>query len=372
MHYQDRDRIPICDFGFWPETIDAWHKQGLPQWVTYAGYNPQYTDPFFGMDTYSGGPTPNVGLCPDFGWKVLEDHGDHELIQQGDGVIVYSKKVMGSIPHHVAHTLVDRESWLKHYKPKLDPTHPERFPRDWSKSLAYLKDENRKMPCAIHGGSIFGWLRDWMGIENLALVVYDEPAWFEEMVETLADVIVYNLEKVLSSGAKYDSCNLWEDMCYSGGPLLSPEHFKRVLVPQYKRITEVLYRYGVDVIFLDCDGKIDLLIPHWMEAGINCMFPIEVGTWGADPVKYRKEYGKDLLMIGGFDKHILQGQRRAIRDEVERLAPLVEEGGFIPLPDHRVPPDVPYENYLYYLSQARRVWGKGSNLKDVTWEAPEE
>ena len=33
MHYQPRDRCPICDFGFWPETIDEWHNQGLPDWV---------------------------------------------------------------------------------------------------------------------------------------------------------------------------------------------------------------------------------------------------------------------------------------------------------------------------------------------------
>ncbi|HEY0866785.1 MAG TPA: uroporphyrinogen decarboxylase family protein, partial [Fimbriimonas sp.] len=184
-----------------------------------------------------------------------------------------------------------------------------------------------------------------------------------EMVETLGDCIYFTLERALETGGRFDGCSMWEDMCYSGGPLLSPKHFKEYLVPQYRRINDLLRKHGVDVCWVDCDGRIDALIPLWLEGGVNCMFPIEVGTWGGDPVKMRQEYGKDLLLMGGFDKHILAQSKEAISTEVLRLTPLVEEGGFIPFADHRVPPDVPYENYLHYLREARRVWGKGVNLK---------
>ena len=158
---------------------------------------------------------------------------------------------------------------------------------------------------------------------------------------------------------------MWEDMCYNAGPLLGPEPFKKYLVPHYKRITSLLRKHGVDVIWLDCDGCIDLLMPLWLEAGVNCMFPVEIGTWGADPVRYRKQYGKDLLMMGGFDKHILAQGKPQIEKEIHRLTPLVEEGGFIGFCDHRVPPDVPLENYVFYLETVRRVWGQGINLKPM-------
>ena len=95
------------------------------------------------------------------------------------------------------------------------------------------------------------------------------------------------------------------------------------------------------------------------------MFPLEIGTWGADPVRYRKEFGKDLLLMGGFDKHVLARSKREIEQEVYRLSPLVEEGGYIGFCDHRVPPDVPLENYLFYLETIRRVWGKNTNLKPM-------
>jgi Uroporphyrinogen decarboxylase (URO-D) len=359
MHYQPVDRGMICDFGFWPETIVAWHDQGLPRHVTYDHYNGTHTDRFFGMDNYNGGgPSLHCGLFPAFEEVVLEDRGDHELARQSDGVTVLRKKTMGSIPEHHGHLLIDRASWEQHYKPRLDPSHPDRYPKDWAKwtsGLVYPKE----VPQVVWAGSLYGSLRDWMGVEAISYLVYDDEALFEEMVTTMADLIVYSLTLAFAHGAKFDAASMWEDMCYNAGPLLSPSLFKRFLVPHYRRITDVLHANGVDIVYLDCDGKIDDLIPMWLDSGVNTMFPIEVGTWGADPIAMRKKYGRNLRLMGGVDKHLLAGSREPIDAMVHRLLPLVEEGGFIPMPDHRVPPDVPYENYLHYLKTARRVWGRG-------------
>ncbi len=368
MHYQPRDRSPICDFGFWTETIDEWKKQGLPANVVYQkapGAREKNTDQFFGMDAYCGGPGGHVDLMPGFETRVIEDRGDHEVVQQADGVRVLRKKYMGSIPHHESHLLVDRQSWNEHYKWRLDPDDPRRYPQNWDEAKKIWRDSNRAHCVTLWCGSMYGRLRDWMGIEGISYAVYDDPALFEEMVTTCADCVVGVLQRVLKTGANFDGAQMWEDMCYSGGPLLSPAHFKQYLVPQYRRITDLLRAHGVDVIWVDCDGKIDEFIPLWLDAGINCMFPIEIGTWGADPVKFRKQYGKNLLMMGGFDKHIMARSPAEIRKEVERLNPLVEEGGFIGFADHRVPPDVSLENYMYYLRCVREVWGHGVNLKPL-------
>lgn len=363
MQYRPRDRSPICDFGFWPETIEIWHDQGLPASIT-GGHDTTSTNQFFGMDQYYGGLFPGVGLCPTFESKVIEDRGDHELLQQGDGVVVLKKKFMSSIPEHHRHLLVDRASWNAHYKWRLDPDTPQRYP-NWDDARKIWSDPHYPHPLSLGGGSLFGWLRDWMGIENVSYLLYDDPALFEEMVTRIADLVVEVHRRTFAAGGRVDICCMWEDMCYNSGPLLSPDSFKKYLVPQYTRITAQLRQHGCNIIWIDCDGKIDELIPGWLAAGVNCMFPIEVGTWGADPVQYRKQYGKELLMMGGFDKHILAKGRAAIEKEIYRLTPLVEEGGFIPFCDHRVPPDVPLANYMFYLETARNVWGKGVNLKPM-------
>jgi len=365
MHYQPCDRAPLYDFNFWDETIPEWKKQGLPDWVTREN-----AADFFGLDVSLGGGDGhwNVacdnGLCPAFDYKILEDREDHEIVQQSDGVRVLRKKFMGSIPHPESHLLVDRASWEEHYKWRLDPGTSGRFPKspEWENRVAHWLDPQRDHPIILPGGSLYGWLRNWMSMENLSLLVYDDPELFEEMVATIADCIIGVLEPILATGARFEACGMWEDMCYNAGPLLSPSHFKEFLVPNYKRITTLLHRHGVDVVWVDCDGLIDSLLPLWLESGVNCMFPIEIGTWGADPVKFRRQYGRDLLMMGGFDKHVLARSKKAITQEIERLAPLVDEGGFIPMPDHRVPPDVPLENYIHYCEMARQIWGKGTAL----------
>ena len=374
MHYRPRDRAPICDFGFWWETLVEWHKQGLPGSVDRSN-----SDAFFGADgleryvisreSSSGsaevdkgqdcGAGIKVGLFPMFEERVIEDRGEEEVVQQGDGVRVRRRKFMGSIPIHEGHLLVDRESWHKHYRPRLDPSTPDRYPADWERFRPIWRDPDRAYPLFLPGGSLYGWIRNWMGLEALSYVVYDDPAWFEQMVQTLADCIVDVLGRVLETGGRFNGCAMWEDMCFNAGPLLSPAHFRRYLVPQYKRITSLLRKHGVDVVWVDCDGCIDELIPLWLEAGVNCMMPVEVGTWGADPIAYRKEYGKDLLLMGGFNKRILTRSKWEIEREVKRLAPLVEEGGYIGFCDHRVPPDVPLEKYMFYVETIRRVWGKG-------------
>ena len=381
MHYQPRDRSPICDFGFWNETFEAWYDQGLPRQV-----NRTNSDDHFGMDSLfrcvldaesSALITPadpnrtvfegvSVGLMPPFESVVLEDRGDAEVVQQPDGVRVLKNKSMSSIPLHQGHLLVDRESWTKHYRPRLDPDTPGRYPDNWERCAELWRDPQRELPIFLSGGSLYGWIRNWMGLEAVSVAVYDDPAWFEEMVTTVADCVTGVLTRVLETGGTFEGCALWEDMCYKSGPLLGPAQFKRYLVPHYRRLTDLLRGHGVDVVWVDCDGKIDELVPLWIDAGVNCMFPIEVGTWGGDPIEFRRQYGKDLLLMGGFDKNILARGKTEIEAEVRRLAPLVEEGGYIGFCDHRVPPNVPLEDYLHFLKTARQVWARNRNLQPIS------
>ncbi len=129
MHYQPVDRSPIWDFGFWEDTLPVWYSQGLPDYVTR-----ETSDAYFGMDfgLERGQEAVGVeaGLWPKFPYEVIEDLGEEELVQQEDGVIVLNTKVLGSIPQPQRHSLTDRESWRKLFKPRLDQDYPSRFPPD--------------------------------------------------------------------------------------------------------------------------------------------------------------------------------------------------------------------------------------------------
>jgi len=66
------------------------------------------------------------------------------------------------------------------------------------------------------------------------------------------------------------------------------------------------------VIWTDCDGDVTSLVPLWLDAGLNCMFPLEVHP-GSDPVKYRKMFGKRVLLVGGLAKHQFAFSRKEIK-----------------------------------------------------------
>jgi len=149
----------------------------------------------------------------------------------------------------------------------------------------------------------------------------------------------------------------WEDMCYKTGPLISPAMVRKFMMPRYKKITDLLHSYGVDVIFLDSDGNVEQLIPLCLEVGINLIWPFEVAAHN-DAVALRKKYGKNLILSGTIDKRALAKGRGAIREEVMSKVPfLLEQGGYFPSVDHLVPPDVTFENYCYYINLMREIAG---------------
>jgi len=354
LHYQPVDRIPLIDFAYWQETVEKWHEQGLPRHLTRSDWDGILA--WLGMDpAWTGVGTPF--LFPPFEPEVIEETADYVIARDGQGVTYKSSKTSVSIPMYLDWLLKDRASWEKHFRPRFDPQDPRRLERLRESILQGRQAQDDHLFILGIGGT-YGCLRNYMGVENVSYLIHDDPALFGEMVETMSDCIYEDCRRLLEAGLRFDCAGGWEDMCYSGGPLISVEHFRKYLVPHYRRIADLCHRYGIDVIWVDCDGKIDELISPWLDAGINCMFPIEIGTWGADPIAYRRRFGKRLLMAGGFDKHILARSPQAIDAEIRRLAPLVEEGGFIPFCDHRVPPDVPLANYLHYCRKAKEIWGR--------------
>lgn len=154
-----------------------------------------------------------------------------------------------------------------------------------------------------------------------------------------------------------DVFGFWEDMAYKNGPLLNPKLVRKYMLPRYNRVVKFLNSYGVRWISLDSDGNINSLIPIWLEAGINVLYPFEVQA-GMDVIKVRKTYGRELRIWGGIDKRAIAAGPSAIDAELERVAPLMKEGGYVPAPDHSLPPDVSFYNYCYYMEKLKALCEK--------------
>jgi uroporphyrinogen decarboxylase len=348
-HGKSVDFVPDVEFGWWEECWETWQAQGLPGWVN----NNHKGDVFFGLEQRQGLGGMDLGLRPGFTARMIEERGDKRVIQDGAGVLCeLPKDGHSTIPHYLRFPIQTRADWQE-FKKRLDPDDPFRVAGDIDRRVR--QELRRDYPLCISCGSLFGYIRNWMGFENACAAVAEAPAFVEEMMEHLTVLYTTVIAKVLPK-IQFDCASFWEDMAFNTGPMVSPRAFKQLMVPRYRRITDLLRKHGVDIAIVDCDGNVMELAPLWLEAGVNVMFPCEV-QGGSDPVELRRRCGKDLLLLGGVNKHSLIHGRKAIDAELRRLAPLVEEGGFVPHVDHRCPPDVKYRDYLYYLSRKRKMFG---------------
>jgi uroporphyrinogen decarboxylase len=196
----------------------------------------------------------------------------------------------------------------------------------------------------------FGFGRQLMGLENWLLAFYKAPDMVKDMEEFWVDFLIETARNVIETlRSDIDCVTIWEDMAYKNGPLLSLKYFREFILPSYKKLTAFLRKNNIDVILVDTDGDARLLIPLLLEGGVNGIYPLEVQA-GMDAVALRKEYGKRLLLIGNIDKRAIAKGKDAIEREIKSKLPyLKEEGGYMPSLDHEVPPDIPYQNYMYYL-----------------------
>lgn len=362
LHYEQYDSLPIAHFGFWGETLVKWANEGHITMDEAHGWGDgnavdKALSKKMGFDfnyyTCSGGHTD---ISPAFETKVVEEMADgSRKILNSHGVVVLQKEGAGSIPSEIEHLLKSRTEWEEHFLPRLQ-FFPERVGIS-DDLVTYLEDENRTDIHGLYCGSLFGMIRNWLGVEGSAYLYADDPDLFKEIIDCVGDLSYRCAQEALKKTSAFDFAHFWEDICFKNGPLINPRLFDEFVGPHYKRITQLVNSYGIDIVSLDCDGCIDALVPTWVNNGVNTMFPIEVGTWNASIKPWREQFGRELRGVGGMNKVVFAFDYAAVDAEIERLKPLVEMGGFIPCPDHRIAPDAKWENVQYYCDKMRKTFG---------------
>jgi hypothetical protein len=371
MAFEKPDRMLRWEQGFWGGTVERWYQEGMERRYGVQG------EPAFG-DTVYGPATPilsddklcldiaagagldkpslsvpvNLFLCPPFEEQVLEDHGDYQVIRDDIGIVKQVPRSRDSIPHFISWPVASRDDFER-LADRLDPDTPERFPPDWKAQVQQLNTYDGVVTLGGYPCGFFGTPRFLMGEVALLMAFLDDPEFVHSIIDLLASLWARMYEKVLAE-VHVDSVQVWEDMSFKNGPLISPALFRSFLVPAYQRLTEVARRHGVNVIHVDTDGDCTALIPGFIDGGVTGLFPFEVQA-GMDVKEIRRRF-PGLQILGGIDKKELAAGGARIDAELSRRLPgLVAGGGYIPMADHQVPPDVSWDNYRYYRRRSEEI-----------------
>ncbi len=358
------DKVPLQPGGPRESTLAAWRQQGLPAGADYyqtllelLGIRPEPTRPRVDLGV-------SFRMIPQFEEKVLEHREGHYVVRDWMGAITeisdqYDYTYIRAAKDFVTRKwhkfpVANRQDWEENMKWRYDPVSPERFPPDFAERCAQL--QARDYPAGLHFNGPFWQLREWLGFENLCLLMAEDPAFVEALVEFWADFVSRTLDAVLAR-FQPDYAMISEDMAYKMHSMISPAMVRRFLGPAYQRWVAQLRAGGCPLVCVDSDGHIGELIPLWIEYGIHCTVPIEVAA-GNDIAAYRQRYGRQMAFIGGLDKRALAQGGSAMEAEVRRtVPPLLRQGGYIPGCDHGVPPDISWPNYVAYSRLLAQLTG---------------
>jgi uroporphyrinogen decarboxylase len=351
MRFESPDVPFVKAVGGWSETGERWRREG---WDGRPLHEIFGSDILMGVGVYYG-PTPR------FEYKLVEEDKTKRVYVNHEGIIMREFKEYGgnsSMPQFIKFPVETEADFDQISCERLGLNFEQRAPGNWNALAASWKQRTNPLMCfADRWGGFFGPLRNLMGVENLCLAFYDQPKLVEKMMSQRADVIIAITERILND-TDIDIFAFWEDMAYNAGPLIGPDLYRRFALPHYKRVCDWLRGRSVEFIGLDSDGDVSQLIPVWLDAGINVLWPFEVAA-GMDVCAVRKEYGHDLALFGGIDKRAVATGGETMRKEVNRVMPLVEDGGYLPEIDHSAPPDISWPNMCEYMEYLMYRLGRG-------------
>jgi len=314
MRYGGTDRVPYFEGGIRREVLREWRKQGLPKDADIAQIFPSDQREVIEPDLE---PSPKFKKWP------------------------------------------TSRAELKGLRQHLDPYGRGRLPRGWAKKVHSWEKRDYPLMLRIHRGFFLSMgVYDWRRFSELMDLLIDDPEFVREAMTIQGKFAAGLAERVLKD-VVVDAALFSEPIGGNYGPLISPQMYEEMVLRSYEPVLDVLHKYNVETIVLVTYANARALIPSMLKWGFNCLWACEVNIETMDYRDLRREFGRDLRLIGGIDLDTLRRDKEAVRREVEeKVPPLVADGGYVPLADGRVRTDVPYENYLYYRELLQKVTQK--------------
>ena len=339
------DRIGKADAP-WPETRARWHNEGLPE--------DEHPNDLFGMDVRMMLKLDHTFRLPE---TVEEEGDDYQIVRTSEGVLTKCWKSTGA-PQMIEYALRTPDDWKK-LRGRLVPS-TDRIgygyygnytfeyvlaPFDKVKET-YADCPNRETTfVCMEVLDPYEAIMSKMGDEELLMNLALEPDWCADMFDAHVTLVEGMTERVFAEGFRPDGVFIGGDIAYRNGLLFSPAIYRDLLLPRLVRMIRCFKDHDLKVIY-HTDGDCREAIPMLIEAGIDCLQPLEVKA-GLDVRQLAEAYGDRIAFMGNLDVRALSGDETAVRAEVETKVRAMTAGRFryIAHSDHSIPDTVPFSNY---------------------------
>ena len=290
------------------ENFECLLNNELPEWIPLEG---EYEDMVFS-------PWLSFGWC----------NGDECKDPFGVEYVHYDK-TKGPMPKPGVHMIDDLARWKELIVP-----YPDLDAMDWetlaAQETAHCDREHKIIDYGIAGtssGVLFNSIVNYMGHSAaLEAMVTDEDAW-HELMEYMTDWWV-KLIRIVQKYYHPDCFTVYEDVATKTGLFMSPQMYRDMIKPYHKRLFDAIHEVDGVYANLHCCGLVDDIIPDWVEMGVRTWNPAQVQN---DFDMIKRDYGKDLILVGGWDSQGEVGQSGAseelIRSTVRKCIDRGAKGG---------------------------------------------
>jgi uroporphyrinogen decarboxylase len=131
--------------------------------------------------------------------------------------------------------------------------------------------------------------------------------------------------------------------------MISPELYRRFLVPAEKRVFDLIRKKapGAAIWFHSC-GAVGPLIADFLDLGVKILNPVQPLAAGMESGGLKRDWGSRLCFHGGIDlQRAMVGTLEDVREEVRlRVSTLGRGGGYILAPANHLQKDTPPQNVV--------------------------
>jgi uroporphyrinogen decarboxylase len=212
-----------------------------------------------------------------------------------------------------------------------------------------LRSKTDRAIVGLFGGNLFEVPQMLYRMDNYLLYLGMYPDDVLRLSQSLCEIYLKNLEKWLGAvGPHIDIVQFGDDLGGQGGPLLSPEMYRRFYKPFHERLWSRARELADVKVMLHCCGGVRELLPDLIDAGLDAINPVQVNARGMGASALKRDFGGDITFWGGGcdTRDILpHGSAEEVRHHViGQVRALRPGGGFVFQQVHNILADVPPAN----------------------------
>jgi len=298
------DRVPYFEEGIREDVLKVWRKQGLPK-------------------------NKNIS-------EIFKTDSLLEIDLEFDPLSYFSNRPK---------TLNE----LSYLRERLEKVNLFSYWENYKKSLQIDPNKNQVLLLKVHHGLFLSMgIYSWNSFTDVLLMLTENPEFVRESMIIQSEFLA-RLVNIVIHDIEIDAVIFNEPIGGNEGPLISPKMYEEFVLKSYIPIIDAVKSSSINTIILRSYANFRIFIPLILKYRFNCLWACETNCLAMDYLEIRKEFGRDLRLIGGIDLDTLRKSKKSIKKELEaKLPPLIKSGGYIPLADGRIRNDISFENYAYY------------------------